>query len=72
MHPSCISRVTVQDLEVSDPMFGAGGRHHGAGASAADLADRDLSLVAPDEECAVCMDNFEAPCITSCSHWFCR
>ncbi|GAB4812994.1 hypothetical protein N2152v2_000040 [Parachlorella kessleri] len=59
-----------KDLEVSDPLFGVSVR--GRRGALADLADRDLSLVAPDEECPVCMDNFEGPCITPCHHWFCR
>mgnify|MGYP001145376250 CR=1 FL=1 len=55
---------------MSDPLFGVSFR--GRRGALADLADRDLSLVAPDEECPVCMDNFEGPCITPCHHWYCR
>lgn len=35
--------------------------------------EKDASLVAPDkDECAVCMDSYEAPVVTPCNHWFCR
>ena len=29
-------------------------------------------LIAPNEECAVCLNPLERPTITPCSHWFCR
>ena len=32
----------------------------------------DEGLLAPDEECSVCLNAFERPTITPCSHWFCR
>ena len=32
----------------------------------------DARLVAPQEECSVCLNDFERPTITPCSHWFCR
>ena len=32
----------------------------------------DAGLIAPDEECAVCLNAFERPTITPCGHWFCR
>ena len=46
-----------------------------AGAAAAQpteaALDRSL-LVAPLEECPICLNGFERPSITPCSHWFCR
>ena len=35
-------------------------------------AMQDEGLIAPDEECSVCLNAFERPTITPCSHWFCR
>ena len=32
----------------------------------------DESLIAPLEECSVCLNGFERPTITPCAHWFCR
>ncbi|KAK9824040.1 hypothetical protein WJX72_007212 [[Myrmecia] bisecta] len=32
----------------------------------------DGTLVAPAEECAICLDALERPVRTPCSHWFCR
>lgn len=32
----------------------------------------DGSLVAPLEECSVCLNGFERPTIIPCNHWFCR
>ena len=32
----------------------------------------DESLVAPLEECSVCLNGFERPTMTTCAHWFCR
>ena len=31
----------------------------------------DAGLIAPDEECSVCLNAVERPNITPCSHWFC-
>ena len=43
-----------------------------------DLADGETStvacddeLVAPDEDCPVCLNPFERPTRTACKHWFC-
>ena len=33
---------------------------------------QDESLVAPLEECSVCLNGFERPTMTPCAHWFCR
>ena len=32
----------------------------------------DETLIAPLEECSVCLNGFERPTITPCAHWFCR
>ncbi len=40
--------------------------------AAAGEAAPDKGLIAPDEECSVCLNAFERPNITPCSHWFCR
>ena len=32
----------------------------------------DESLIAPLEECSVCLNGLERPTITPCAHWFCR
>ncbi|CAL5222943.1 g5380 [Coccomyxa viridis] len=47
--------------------------NRGAGAqAAAGEAAPDEGLIASDEECSVCLNAFERPTITPCSHWFCR
>lgn len=32
----------------------------------------DPNLVAPEEECSICLDNMENPVLTLCNHWFCK
>lgn len=33
----------------------------------------DPNLVAPSEECSICLNlDMERPCRTPCMHWFCR
>ena len=32
----------------------------------------DETLIAPLEECSVCLNGFERPTIRPCAHWFCR
>ncbi|KAI7843193.1 hypothetical protein COHA_003176 [Chlorella ohadii] len=64
-----------RDLTVNDPMFGAGAalrRRRLAADGAGGMAPMDHSLVAPDEECSICLDVLENPTVTACMHWFCR
>ncbi|KAI3434920.1 hypothetical protein D9Q98_002974 [Chlorella vulgaris] len=68
-----------RDLEVNDPLFGEGAEVRrrrleggGGGGGGGTLTTTDHSLVAPEEECPVCMDMLEAPSMTPCLHWFCR
>lgn len=36
-------------------------------------ARADPDLVAPAEECSICLNSdMERPCKTPCQHWFCR
>lgn len=69
--------VCLQELAVPDLRQGTGQRAgEAAKASAAGKAPAnaapDESLVAPVEECSVCLNDFERPSITTCGHWFCR
>ncbi len=44
-----------------------------AEASAAAGGDApDAGLIAPDEDCSVCLNAFEWRTIMPCSHWFCK
>eukprot|EP00887_Chlorella_sp_A99_P003475 scaffold7.g3475.t1 len=74
-----MSLLLTRDLMVNDPLFGPNGSLQGvplpglpvAGAALQDV-ERDYGLVAPEDECAICIDSFEVPVVTPCSHWFCR
>ena len=74
--PFCLKLLSSdsQELEIPDVGHGAGhipGFEGDEGAPAAAAAP-DESLVAPQEECSVCLNGFERPTITPCGHWFCR
>ena len=43
-----------------------------ASAAQAEAGFPDKSLLAPQEECSICLNSFERPTVTPCSHWFCR
>ena len=64
----------LQELEIPDVGHGAGRipGFEGSEAARAPAAAPDESLVAPQEECSVCLNGFERPTITPCGHWFCR
>ncbi|PSC76011.1 helicase-like transcription factor isoform B [Micractinium conductrix] len=61
-----------RDLEVADPLFGDGAVRRRRLSCAGVPQAADHSLVAPDEECAICIDMLEQPTLTPCDHWFCR
>ena len=68
----------MQDLAIPDLWPGQGRKRARMESNAAEApavaaeAAPDEGLLAPDEECSVCLNAFERPTITPCSHWFCR
>jgi hypothetical protein len=74
--------LTASDLTVSEPIISAAEMSNADANAAAAGANNsasaanlkvDESLVAPaDEECAICMDAYEEPAVTTCNHWYCK
>ena len=69
--------LTERDLALPEPDLNsipeapAGGSGGGGGSGGSASITVDESLVAPEEECPICMDAYEEPTVTTCNHWFC-
>ena len=70
--------LTERDLALPEPDLNsipeapAGGSGGGGGSGGSASITVDESLVAPEEECPICMDAYEEPTVTTCNHWFCK